>query len=103
DGPAARVAGPLAPVAAVGAPRVGYARGSACAGGRMLAVGDQPADFVLPDHQGNPVSWSDFRGRPVVVFFYPKASTPGCTKEACAFTDLAADFAARGVAVLGIS
>lgn len=69
----------------------------------MLAVGDKPADFVLQDHTGEEVRWEDFRGKPVVVFFYPKANTPGCTKEACAFTDLKAQFDERGVAVLGIS
>lgn len=69
----------------------------------MLEPGDKPADFTLPDADGNPVRWSDFRGRPVVVFFYPKASTPGCTKEACAFRDLRAGFEAAGVAVIGVS
>ena len=69
----------------------------------MLDVGDTPEDFTLQDHQGNEVAWSDFRGKPVVVFFYPKANTPGCTKEACAFTDLSSEFAKRGVAVLGVS
>ena len=69
----------------------------------MLAPGDTVADFTLHDHQGRPVSWSGFRGRPVVFFFYPKANTPGCTTEACAFRDLAADFEAAGVAVVGIS
>lgn len=69
----------------------------------MLEPGDEPADFTLPDADGQPVRWSDFRGRPVVVFFYPKASTPGCTKEACAFRDLRQEFEALGVAVLGVS
>lgn len=69
----------------------------------MLDVGDTPEDFTLQDHNGNDVSWSSFRGKPVVVFFYPKASTPGCTKEACAFTDLTPQFADKGVAILGVS
>lgn len=69
----------------------------------MLDVGDVPADFELQDQNGNMVQWSDFRGRPVVVFFYPKADTPGCTKEACAFRDLSAAFAAKGAAVIGVS
>jgi peroxiredoxin Q/BCP len=69
----------------------------------MLSVGDTPADFSLVDDRGQTVHWSDFRGRPVVVFFYPKASTPGCTTEACAFRDLTADFSGHGVAVLGAS
>lgn len=69
----------------------------------MLDIGAKPADFTLPDADGNPVHWSDFRGRPVVVFFYPKASTPGCTKEACAFRDLRSEFEAIGVSVVGVS
>ena len=69
----------------------------------MLDVGDVPADFELQDQAGNPVRWADHRGRPVVVFFYPRADTPGCTKEACAFRDLSAAFAAKGAAVLGVS
>jgi peroxiredoxin Q/BCP len=69
----------------------------------MLQPGDKPADFTLPDQDGTPVQWSALRGRPVVVFFYPKADTPGCTKEACAFRDLAAEFEALGVTVLGAS
>lgn len=69
----------------------------------MLEQGDKPADFTLPDADGRPVRWSDFRGRPVVVFFYPKASTPGCTQEACAFRDLRQEFEALGVAVIGVS
>lgn len=69
----------------------------------MLAVGQSPADFTLPDQDGNAVAWSSLRGRPVVVFCYPKADTPGCTTEACGFRDLAAEFAAAGVTVLGLS
>ncbi len=69
----------------------------------MIDVGDTVADFTLSDDRDNEVRWSDLRGRPSVFFFYPKASTPGCTKEACAFRDLAGDFEARGVAVFGVS
>lgn len=69
----------------------------------MIAAGDVPADFTLPDQTGTPVAWASFRGKPVVVFFYPRADTPGCTKEACAFRDLRAEFAAAGVAVIGMS
>lgn len=69
----------------------------------MLEPGDKPADFTLSDADGNPVPWSSFRGRPVAVFFYPKANTPGCTKEACAFRDLAGEFEAAGAAVVGVS
>ena len=69
----------------------------------MLQIGDTPADFTLPDQDGEPVAWSSFRGRPVVVFFYPKANTPGCTTEACDFRDLRAELDAAGAAVIGIS
>jgi thioredoxin-dependent peroxiredoxin len=69
----------------------------------MIGVGDVPADFTLNDHTGAAVSWSSFRGRPVVVFFYPRADTPGCTKEACAFRDLRAEFDGAGAAVVGVS
>lgn len=69
----------------------------------MLEVGTKVADFSLKDDKGQDVAWSSFRGRPVVVFFYPRANTPGCTKEACAFRDLRPEFEKRGVAVLGVS
>jgi peroxiredoxin Q/BCP len=69
----------------------------------MLKPGDRPADFTLQDQEGREVAWSSFRGAPVVVFFYPKADTPGCTREACGFRDLRAEFAALGVAVVGVS
>lgn len=69
----------------------------------MLDLGDKPADFTLADDQGQPVAWSAQRGRPVVFFFYPKASTPGCTQEACEFRDLQAEFDAAGARVFGVS
>jgi peroxiredoxin Q/BCP len=69
----------------------------------MLSVGDTAPDFELPDQDGESVSLSDFRGRPVVVYFYPRADTPGCTTEACGFRDSWDAFEERDVAVLGIS
>ena len=69
----------------------------------MLDIGDVPADFVVKDDHGQDVRWKSLRKRPVVVFFYPRASTPGCTREACAFRDLGAEFAKLGVTVLGMS
>ncbi len=69
----------------------------------MLAEGDTVDDFTLPDQNGTAVNFRDFRGKPLVVFFYPRANTPGCTKEACAFRDLRAEFEAAGAAVVGIS
>lgn len=69
----------------------------------MLKVGDTVEDFALQDQHGATVRWSSFRGRPVVVFFYPKADTPGCTKEACAFRDVRGELEAAGAAVVGVS
>jgi peroxiredoxin Q/BCP len=68
-----------------------------------LAPGDQAPDFTLPDAGGNDVSLSSLRGRRVIVYFYPAAMTPGCTKEACDFRDSLDSLAATGFAVLGIS
>lgn len=71
--------------------------------GRRLHPGDIAPDFALPDADGRQVTLSSFRGRKVIVYFYPAASTPGCTTEACAFRDNLADFAAAGLDVVGIS
>ena len=68
-----------------------------------LAPGDAAPAFTLPDADGNPVSLDDFRGRKVVVYFYPAAMTPGCTKQACDFRDSLASLQGAGYAVLGIS
>jgi thioredoxin-dependent peroxiredoxin len=68
-----------------------------------LAPGDPAPDFTLSDADGNPVSLSGFRGRRVIVYFYPAAGTPGCTKEACDFRDNLAELNDAGVDVLGIS
>ena len=68
-----------------------------------LIAGDKAPAFSLLDQDNNTVSLSDFTGRKVVVYFYPADDTPGCTKEACQFNDLLADFAALGVDVVGIS
>ncbi|WP_422746115.1 thioredoxin-dependent thiol peroxidase [Mycobacterium sp. WMMD1722] len=68
-----------------------------------LEVGDTAPDFSLPDADGNTVSLSDYRGRKVIVYFYPAASTPGCTKQACDFRDNLTDLDGAGLAVIGIS
>lgn len=69
----------------------------------MLSVGDPAPDFSLPDAEGNQVSLADFKGRRVVLYFYPRDNTPGCTKEACAFRDAYEIFQGKDVAVLGVS
>jgi peroxiredoxin Q/BCP len=68
-----------------------------------LAPGDTAPDFTLPDADGKPVSLSDYRGRRVIVYFYPAASTPGCTKQACDFRDNLAELGGAGLDVIGIS
>ena len=68
-----------------------------------LTAGDDAPNFTLPDADGNDVSLSDFRGRKVLVYFYPAASTPGCTKQACDFRDNLADLNGAGIDVVGIS
>jgi peroxiredoxin Q/BCP len=69
----------------------------------MPQQGDQAPDFELPDQDGNPVKLSELRGQPVVVYFYPKADTPGCTTQACGVRDHRAVYAKVGAVVLGIS
>lgn len=69
----------------------------------MLEKGMKAPDFSLVDKDGNTVSLSDFAGKKAVVYFYPKDNTPGCTRQACAFAAAYGEFAARGVAVIGIS
>jgi thioredoxin-dependent peroxiredoxin len=68
-----------------------------------LTPGDTAPDFTLPDADGKPVALADYRGRRVVVYFYPAAGTPGCTKQACDFRDSLSSLSAAGFAVLGIS
>ncbi len=69
----------------------------------MLEVGDRAPDFTLTADDGAGVSLSDFRGRKVVLYFYPKADTPGCTKQACAIRDAYPDIEAEDAVVIGIS
>ena len=68
-----------------------------------LSPGDPAPDFTLPDADGNPVALADLRGRKVVLYVYPAASTPGCTTQACDFRDNLGDLTAAGYAVLGLS
>ena len=69
----------------------------------MLEIGMKAPDFTLQDQNGNSVSLSDFRGKRVVLYFYPKDNTPGCTRQACAFAATYAQFKAKDVVVIGIS
>jgi peroxiredoxin Q/BCP len=68
-----------------------------------MQVGDTVENFTLPNQDGEPVSLTDFAGKPVILFFYPRADTPGCTIEACGFRDHFAKLKKAGVVVLGIS
>jgi peroxiredoxin Q/BCP len=68
-----------------------------------LAIGDQAPDFTLPSSSGESVKLSDLKGRNVVLYFYPKDDTPGCTKEACTFRDNLPKFGAVDAVVLGVS
>lgn len=68
-----------------------------------LEVGQKAPAFTLPDQDGNPVSLSDFAGKKVILYFYPAASTPGCTKQACDFRDNLGELTSNGYVVLGVS
>jgi peroxiredoxin Q/BCP len=69
----------------------------------MVEEGDSAPDFTLPDQTGNPVTLSELRGRPVVLYFYPKSDTPGCTTQACGIRDHRADYERAGATVVGVS
>jgi peroxiredoxin Q/BCP len=69
----------------------------------MIAEGRKAPDFALEDASGKTLSLADFAGRDLILYFYPKDDTPGCTKEACGFRDSWADLKKRGVAVVGVS
>jgi thioredoxin-dependent peroxiredoxin len=69
----------------------------------MLAEGEQAPDFRLPDQEGEEVTLSELRGRPVVLYFYPRADTPGCTIQACGVRDRGSEYREAGARVLGVS
>lgn len=69
----------------------------------MLDIGTKAPNFTLPDQDGNEHSLQDYRGKKVIIYFYPKDNTPGCTKQACGFRDLYPQFTEKGAVVLGIS
>jgi len=68
-----------------------------------LEAGEQAPDFTLPDQHGNPVKLSDLKGQTVVLYFYPKADTPGCTTQACSVRDHRSEYESAGAVVLGVS
>ncbi len=68
-----------------------------------LKIGDKAPLFSLPDKDGNLISLEDFKGKKVVLYFYPRDNTPGCTKEAEGFTEMVGDFEKKGAVILGIS
>ncbi|BAU15554.1 bacterioferritin comigratory protein [Leptolyngbya sp. NIES-3755] len=68
-----------------------------------LNVGDTAPDFTVKDTNGNTVTLSDYAGQTVVLYFYPKDDTPGCTKEACSFRDNYAQYTSKGIPVFGVS
>lgn len=69
----------------------------------MIPIGQPAPDFSLNDQDGKPVTLADCKGSPLVLYFYPKDDTPGCTKEACAFRDAFAEYRKRGARILGVS
>jgi peroxiredoxin Q/BCP len=69
----------------------------------MVQAGDKAPDFELPDQNGDPVKLSSLKGQPVVLYFYPRADTPGCTTQACGVRDRSGDYEAAGARVIGVS
>jgi thioredoxin-dependent peroxiredoxin len=69
----------------------------------MVEAGQEAPDFTLPDQEGNEVTLSELRGRPVVLYFFPKADTPGCTTQACGVRDHRGDYERAGTRVIGVS
>ena len=69
----------------------------------MLVAGMKAPEFTLPDKSGKSVSLSDFRGKKVVLYFYPKDNTPGCTRQACTFAEMYDDFVSNNTVIIGIS
>ena len=69
----------------------------------MLNIGDKAPNFTLPDKDGNNISLSDFLGKKVILYFYPKDNTPGCTKQACGFSENIQEFENNNTVIIGIS
>ncbi len=112
--PAAETSGAAAPSATESATTASPAAGATpnaapptsatpMAGAGEVTVGQAAPDFTAKDQDGKPVHLADLKGKPVVVYFYPKDETPGCTKEACAFRDAWTDLKKKGVTIIGVS
>ncbi len=69
----------------------------------MLETGTKAPDFTLPDQNGEMISLADYKGRKVILYFYPKDNTPGCTKQACGFGEMYPQFEEKGAVVIGVS
>jgi Peroxiredoxin len=69
----------------------------------MIAIGSKAPDFTLQNQDGKSISLSDYKGKKVILYFYPKDDTPGCTKQACGFTNLYPDFLEKGAEIIGVS
>ncbi len=82
---------------------MGAGQGSSYSASTMLVEGNPASDFELPDQDGTPVRLSDLRGQTVVLYFYPRADTPGCTTQACGIRDHRADYEAACARVIGVS
>jgi len=103
SGPSHKAASKMLKSSNAAPPKAAADKGSAVDKSPALVEGAKAPDFRLPRDGGDSVALSDFSGKKLVLFFYPKADTPGCTREAIDFTRLASDFTACGTAVLGIS
>ena len=103
SGPSHKAASKMLKSSDAARPKAAGAQGSAVDKSLALVEGAKAPDFRLPRDGGDSVALSDFSGKKLVLFFYPRADTPGCTREAIDFTRLASDFAASGTVVLGIS
>jgi thioredoxin-dependent peroxiredoxin len=103
SGPSHKAASKMLKSSSAARPKAAAAKGSAVDKSPALVEGAKAPDFRLPRDGGDSVALSDFSGKKLVLFFYPRADTPGCTREAIDFTRLASAFAASGTAVLGIS
>jgi peroxiredoxin Q/BCP len=98
-----RQSSPPAPGAATTVASGAPATGASASATTEVTVGQPPPDFTAKDHEGKDMKLSALKGKPVVIYFYPKDETPGCTKEACAFRDSFKEMEKKGAVLIGIS